>query len=269
MHHSIPTPSTSAVEIGPFTIHAYALCIIAGVAIAIWLSNKRFLHTFPHAHSVVADVAIAAVPAGVLGGRIYHVITSPDQYFGTNGHPLEALKIWNGGLGIWGAIALGAAGAWLAYSRIAKRVELPKFRYFADAVAPGIVFAQAIGRWGNWFNAELFGGPTSAPWGLEIPSYARPLQYKNSPLFHPTFLYESLWCLAIGILLLKIGSRLRAGQTFALYVTLYSLGRLYFEFLRVDTAHLIFGIRLNIFVALGVGAGALATFLRISRPTRR
>ena len=268
MHRSIPTPSTSAFEFGPFTIHAYALCIIAGVAVAIWLSNKRFLQAFPLARSVVADVAIAAVPAGVIGGRLYHVVTSPDQYFGTDGRPLDAFKIWNGGLGIWGAIALGAAGAWFAYTRLSKRIELPKFRYFADAVAPGIVFAQAIGRWGNWFNAELFGGPTSAPWGLEIPRYARPLQYKDSPLFHPTFLYESLWCLAIGILLMAIGSRLRAGQTFALYVTLYCLGRLYFEFLRVDTAHLIFGIRLNILVAGLVGVGALTTFLRISQSSR-
>lgn len=238
------------------------------MAIAIWLSNKRFVAQFPQTRTVVGDVAILAVPAGVVGGRLYHVLTSPDQYFGHGGSPLDALKIWNGGLGIWGAISLGAVGAWVSYKRIGERVELPKFRYFADAVAPGILFAQALGRWGNWFNAELFGGPTSLPWGLEIPRYARPIQYRDSLLFHPTFLYESLWCIAIAILLIKIGHRLRAGQTFALYVALYCLGRLFFEYLRVDPAHLIFGLRLNILVSLILGIGALATFLRISRDAR-
>jgi prolipoprotein diacylglyceryl transferase len=268
MFRSIPTPTTSAYELGPFTIHAYALCIISGVAIAIWLSNKRFIAAFPAARSVVADVAILAVPAGVVGGRLYHVITSPDQYFGEEGHPLDALKIWNGGLGIWGAIALGALGAWIAYSRLSKRIELPAFRYFADAVAPGILLAQALGRWGNWFNAELFGGPTTLPWALEIPRYARPSQYKDVATFHPTFLYESLWCAAVALLIIYIGSRLRAGQSFALYVTLYCVGRLYFESLRVDPAHTFLGLRINIYISLLLGIGALITFLRIS-PSKR
>jgi prolipoprotein diacylglyceryl transferase len=268
MHRSIPTPSISVLELGPFTVHAYALCIITGVAVAIWLSNRRFTSAFPEARGVVGDVAIVAVPAGVLGGRLYHVITTPERFFGKNGHPENILKIWQGGLGIWGAIALGALGAFLSYQSIARRKELPAFRHFADAVAPGIVFAQAIGRWGNWFNAELFGGPTSVPWALEIPRWARPSGYQEFATFHPTFLYESLWCAAVGALLLLLGRKLAAGQIFALYVASYCLGRLGFEFLRIDDAHHIAGIRINVFVALLIGGAALAAFRGFSRSTR-
>jgi prolipoprotein diacylglyceryl transferase len=268
VNRSIPTPSISVVEIGPFTIHYYALCIIAGVALAIWLSNKRFVAAFPQAQGVVGDVAIVAVPSGVLGGRLYHVITSPERFFGSQGHPADILKIWQGGLGIWGAITLGGAGAFLTYRYLGGRRELPKFRYFADAVAPGIVFAQAIGRWGNWFNAELFGKPTTLPWGLEIPRWARPSGYTTFETFHPTFLYESLWCALIGFLLLRYGSRLAPGATFALYVASYCLGRLVCELLRIDEAHHIFGIRLNVFVSLAVGVASLAIFRRFSRVSR-
>ena len=268
MNRSIPTPSTSVLELGPLTIHFYALCIIAGVAVAIWLSNRRFTTAFPEARGVVGDVAIVAVPAGVLGGRLYHVVTTPERFFGKNGHPENILKIWQGGLGIWGAIALGALGAFLSYQSIARRKELPTFRHFADAVAPGIVFAQAFGRWGNWFNAELFGRPTSVPWALEIPRWARPSGYQDFATFHPTFLYESLWCAAVGVLLLLLGRKLAAGQIFALYVASYCIGRLGFEFLRIDDAHHIAGIRINVFVALLIGGVALAAFRGFSRSTR-
>lgn len=268
MRASIPTPSISVVEIGPFTVHAYALCIIVGVAVAIWLSNKRFVAAFPSARGVVSDVAIVAVPSGVLGGRLYHVITTPERFFGTDGHPQDILKIWQGGLGIWGAITLGGVGAYLAYLWLARTRDLPQFRYFADALAPGIIFAQAIGRWGNWFNAELFGKPTTLPWGLEIPRWARPEGYKDFLTFHPTYLYESLWCLAVGLLLLRVGARLKAGQVFTLYVAFYCLGRLGFELLRIDSAHLIAGIRINVLVSLAVGAISLALFRIFSRSAR-
>jgi prolipoprotein diacylglyceryl transferase len=264
----IPTPSISVVEIGPLTIHYYALCIITGVAVAIWLSNKRFVVAFPNARGVVGDVAIVAVPSGVLGGRLYHVLTTPEKFFGKNGHPENILKIWEGGLGIWGAIFLGGVGAFLAYLVMSRNRDLPHFRYFADAVAPGIIFAQAIGRWGNWFNGELFGKPTSLPWGLEIPEWLRPLAYRNFETFHPTFLYESLWCAAIGLLLLQNGKRLAPGATFPLYVASYCLGRLFFEAIRIDEAHLIFGIRVNIFVSLAVGLASLAIFRTFSRTSR-
>mgnify|MGYP000264060490 FL=1 len=268
MQTSIPTPSISVVEIGPFTVHFYALCIITGVALAIWLSNKRFVAAFPNTRGVVGDVAIVAVPSGVIGGRLYHVITTPEKFFGSNGHPADIIKIWQGGLGIWGAITLGGVGAFLAYRVMAKSRELPQFRYFADAVAPGIIFAQAIGRWGNWFNAELFGRPTSLPWGLEIPRWARPAGFADYTTFHPTFLYESLWCALIGLLLLKYGSRLAPGATFPLYIASYCLGRLVFELIRIDEAHHIFGIRLNVFVSVVVGVASLALFRRFSRASR-
>ena len=265
---AIPTPSFSVVEIGPFTIHAYALCIIAGVTVAIWLGNRRFLTAFPDARGIVSDVAIVAVPAGVIGGRIYHVISSPSQYFGTNGKPLDALKIWQGGLGIWGAISLGAVGAFFAYRQLARSRELPQFRYFLDALAPGILFAQAIGRWGNWFNGELYGRPTDLPWALEIPPSLRVAQYREFETFHPTFLYESLWCVLVGLLLIKLTPRLRGGQIFSLYIAGYCVGRLIFEALRIDEANLLFGIRINIFVSLIVGAVAALCFQRFAKQSR-
>jgi len=188
--------------LGPFTFHLYALCIITGIAIAIWLGDKRFRAQAPEAKSVVSEVAITAVPVGIIGGRIYHVITSPDAYFGAGGNPVDAFKIWEGGLGIWGAISLGAVGAWLRYRQLAKRMQLPNFALFLDALAPGILFAQAIGRFGNWFNIELFGKPLQAPWALEVPAQYRPSGYSTFETFHPTFLYESLWCVLLAFALI-------------------------------------------------------------------
>lgn len=268
MQRSIPTPSISVLEVGPFAVHAYALCIITGVAIAIWLGNKRFVAAYPDAQGVVSDVAIVAVPAGVLGGRLYHVITTPENFFGDGGNPGDILKIWQGGLGIWGAISLGAVGAYFCYQFLARKRSLPQFRYFADALAPGILLAQAVGRWGNWFNAELFGRPTDLPWALEIPRWARPSGYQDFETFHPTFLYESLWCLALALLLLRIGRGLKGGQTFSLYVALYCLGRLGWELIRIDEANLIAGIRVNVIVAIVVGAVSILTFSRFSRLSR-
>lgn len=268
MRFSIPTPTISVVEIGPFSVHIYALCIMSGVALAIWLGNKRFLAAYPDARGIVSDVAIVAVPAGVLGGRLYHVITTPERFFGANGRPEDILKIWQGGLGIWGAISLGAIGAYIAYTYLARSRDLPQFRYFLDALAPGIVFAQAIGRWGNWFNAELFGRPTDLPWALAIPRWARPEGFKEFLTFHPTFLYESLWCLFIGVLLLGIGGKLKGGQTFAFYIAAYCAGRLAFELIRIDEANLILGIRVNVFVAIAVGVSALVAFRKFSTSAR-
>lgn len=268
MRYSIPTPGISVVEIGPFAVHIYALCIISGVAIAIWLGNRRFVAAYPQAQGIVSDVAIVAVPAGVLGGRLYHVITTPERFFGGDGRPEDILKIWQGGLGIWGAISLGAIGAYVAYRYLARSRDLPQFRYFADAIAPGIIFAQAIGRWGNWFNAELFGRPTDLPWALEIPRWARPEGFKEFLTFHPTFLYESLWCLFVGVLLLRFGGRLKGGQTFALYIAAYCLGRLAFELIRIDEANLIFGVRVNVFVSIAVGASAIVAFRKFSTNAR-
>ena len=268
MLSAIPTPSNSAIGIGPLTIHYYALCIIAGVAIAIWLGNKRyraFANYSEPSIGVVADVAIYAVPAGIIGGRIYHVITSPAQYFGANGTPLDALKIYEGGLGIWGAISLGALGAWVGYRKRTKNLELPNFRFFLDALAPGILLAQAIGRIGNWFNGELFGRPFSGPWALEIPLSKRPIGYLKYESFHPTFLYEAIWCLLAAALLIWLTPKLKAGQCFAIYVALYCVGRFAIESLRIDSANEILGLRVNLWTALIVGLIASVFAIRFAR----
>ena len=268
MLSAIPTPSNSAIGIGPFTVHYYALCIISGVAVAIWLGNKRyreFANNSEQSIGIVADVAIYAVPAGIVGGRLYHVVTSPAQYFGENGNPLDVLKIYEGGLGIWGAISLGALGAWLGFRKRAKNLELPNFRLFLDALAPGILIAQAIGRVGNWFNGELFGRPFSGPWALDIPLSKRPIGYLKYESFHPTFLYEAIWCLLVAALLIWLTPKLKPGQGFANYVTLYCVGRFAIESVRIDEANKILGLRVNLWTALIVGLLASAVALRFAR----
>lgn len=265
---AFPTPSTSAVALGPFTIHFYALCIIAGVAVAIWVGNKRFVATFPGAQKVLSDVAIVAVPSGVIGGRLYHVLTSPELYFGPGANFADIFKIWKGGLGIWGAIGLGALGAYIAYRRIARRIELPSFAHFADAVAPGLLLAQAIGRFGNWFNGELFGRPLNTWWALEIPANLRPSGYENFTTFHPTFAYEAIATASLALLLIALGTRYPAGSIFALYVAGYSLARFFIEGIRIDQAYVWGGMRLNQYVALTLFSLACAAFIKFKRSDR-
>jgi len=252
-------------EIGPLTIHYYALCIITGIAVAIWLGNNRFNFKTAQGQSVVSEVAFVAVPSGIIGGRIYHVISSPNAYFGKGGEPVDALKIWEGGLGIWGAISIGLLGAYLRYKSLGKKVELPSFAVFADALAPGILFAQAIGRFGNWFNGELFGRPLDSWWAVEIPSRYRQSGYSQFESFHPTFLYEAIWCTVIAILIIVLGDKLKAGQSFALYVAAYCVGRFFIEWIRIDTANTIAGLRVNVWVSVLVGAGAALYFARASK----
>jgi len=268
MQLSIPTPTISVVEIGPLTIHFYALCIIAGVAVAIWLGNRRFSQVGGELDGVVADVAIFAIPAGVIGGRLYHVITSPEKYFGEGGDLSDVVKIWKGGLGIWGAISLGTLAAFIAYRKMAERRDLPPFAQFAGALAPGLLFAQAIGRWGNWFNGELFGRPLTAPWALSIPENLRPVSVKEFETFHPTFLYESIWCIALAFLLIYLTPRISAGAIFALYVAGYSAGRFFIEGIRIDEAHMWGGLRLNQYVSLLLVMVGVLAFRRFSRSTR-
>ncbi len=265
---AFPTPSTSAVELGPFTIHFYALCIIAGVAAAIWIGNKRFVAAFPGAKTVVGDVAIVAVPSGVIGGRLYHVVTSPELYFGDDANFVDIFKIWNGGLGIWGAIGLGALGAYISYRKIARRIDLPSFAHFADALAPGLLLAQAIGRFGNWFNGELFGRPLDSWWALEIPANLRPIGYQDFATFHPTFAYEAIATTALTIILIALGTRYPAGSIFALYLAGYSLARFFIEGIRIDQAHVWGGLRLNQYVAIALFSCACAAFIRLKRSDR-
>ena len=266
MKQLIPSPSLSSFSVGPLTIHFYALCIITGIAAAIWIGRKRYANLGGNPDDV-SEVAIWAVPFGIIGGRIYHVITSPSQYFGANGNPIDALRIWEGGLGIWGAISLGAIGAYL-YFRTHKTSL--NFRQLLDSLAPGVVVAQAIGRIGNYFNQEVFGKPTELPWGLEIDPVNRPNGFESYSTFHPTFLYELLWCLVVAALLIKLPGVLKQitskqGDVFALYIFGYTAGRVWIENLRIDEANLILGLRLNIWVSLVVLITASAYLIASKR----
>jgi len=235
------------VGLGGVTIHYYALCILLAIAVAIWIGKVRYVRA-GGIGSEIYDLAIYVVPAGIIGGRFYHVITTPELYFGRRGNILAAFKIWQGGMGIWGAIGLGVLVGYL-YFKAKPRSQ--SYLVALDALAPGIVLAQGIGRWGNWFNAELFGKPTTLPWGLEIPMGNRPIGFENFSTFHPTFLYESLWCLLIALFILYLPwvRALKDGNQFLLYVFLYCIGRLWVESIRIDEAHHIFGLRLNMWVA--------------------
>jgi prolipoprotein diacylglyceryl transferase len=250
----IPSPSQGVWNLGPFPVRAYALCILAGIFVAIWIGGRRWVAR-GGTPGTVADVAVWAVPFGIVGGRLYHVVTDWQLYFGEQGSGwVNALKIWDGGLGIWGAVLLGGVGAWIGVRR--RGIPLPPF---ADAVAPGVAVAQAMGRFGNWFNQELFGRPTDLPWGLEIDLAHRPPGYEQFATYHPTFLYESLWCLVVAAVVVWADRRWTMGhaRVFALYVMLYAIGRGLIESLRIDEAHHFFGIRLNVFTAIVVALGAL------------
>ncbi|MGY1712498.1 prolipoprotein diacylglyceryl transferase [Geodermatophilus sp. SYSU D00758] len=257
----IPSPTQAVWEVGPLPIRAYALCIIAGIVAAIWITQRRWVAR-GGAASDVLDIAVWAVPFGIVGGRLYHVVSSPRAYFGEGGDPLRAFAIWEGGLGIWGAIALGAVGAWIACRRMG--IPLPAF---GDALAPGLLVAQAIGRLGNWFNNELYGGPTDLPWALRVYEWTGTEAVRGpdgAPVvlgtFHPTFLYELLWNLAAAAVVVWADRRFRLGhgRAFALYVASYCAGRVWIEVLRTDPAETLAGVRLNVFTAVVVGLLAVA-----------
>ena len=259
----IPTPTNSKLELGFLTLHYYAIAILIGIVVAILITRARYQDRGGNPNEI-NDLATILIPVGIIGGRIYHVITSPDNYFGKNGHPIDGFKVWQGGLGIWGAVALGALVAFLKFRK--GNFSQP-FAVFADAIAPALLVAQGIGRFGNWFNAELFGKPTTLPWGLEIPVMRRPIGFENFSTFHPTFLYEALWCFAGALVLSKAKSmkKLAAGQVFLAYIFLYSLGRIWIESLRIDSAHQFIGLRLNIWVSAVAILLSAGVFLRNSR----
>ncbi|MFI6155557.1 prolipoprotein diacylglyceryl transferase [Kitasatospora sp. NPDC051170] len=257
----IPSPSRGVLYLGPIPLRAYAFCIILGVVAAVWLGSKRWVARGGGKHTV-GDIAVWAVPFGLVGGRLYHVITDGGRlYFAEGKNPWDALKIWEGGLGIWGAIALGAVGAWIGARR--RGVPLPAY---ADAIAPGIALAQALGRWGNYFNQELYGKSTTLPWGLEIDK-TLPSGEVVKGVFHPTFLYESLWCVGVALLVIWADRRwkLGHGRAFALYVAAYTVGRFWTEWLRIDEAHVYLGLRLNDWVSIAVFLGAVAYLVIVGR----
>jgi prolipoprotein diacylglyceryl transferase len=265
---AIPSPTHAVLHLGPIPIRAYALCIVLGIGVALTVTSRRWRAKGGSAEDVW-DVAGWAVAFGIVGGRLYHVITDGEMYFGAGRHPLDAVKIWDGGLGIWGAIALGTVGAWIGCRRHHMRLTA-----FADAAAPGVAAAQAIGRWGNWFNNELYGGPTSLPWRLQIHCFDLTAGHAVScdstggsttlGYFQPTFLYEALWDLALAFALVWAARRwtLGRGNTFALYAMGYTAGRFWIEGLRSDFAHQFLGLRLNQWTSIVVFVGALAWFLR-------
>ncbi|MER7734222.1 prolipoprotein diacylglyceryl transferase [Streptomyces erythrochromogenes] len=249
----IPSPSTGVIHLGPIPLRGYAFCIIIGVFVAVWLGNKRWIARGGKP-GTVADIAVWAVPFGLVGGRLYHVITDYQLYFGEGRNWVDAFKIWEGGLGIWGAIALGAVGAWIG-CRL-RGIPLPAW---ADALAPGIALAQACGRWGNWFNQELYGRATDLPWAVEISAGPN----RDAGTYHPTFLYESLWCVGVALLVIWADRRFKLGhgRAFALYVAAYCVGRGWIEYMRVDEAHHILGVRLNVWTSIVVFVLAVVYFV--------
>ncbi|MBB4776295.1 prolipoprotein diacylglyceryl transferase [Actinomadura welshii] len=259
----IPSPSQGIWHIGPVPIRAYAIMIILGIVAAVWLGERRWAAK-GGTPGVIIDVAVWAVPFGLVGGRIYHVLTDYQLYFGEDGDPARALEIWQGGLGIWGAVAFGAVGALIGCRR--RGISIYPL---ADAVAPGIALAQAIGRWGNYWNQELYGRPLDTFWALKIDEDHRPMleggpgldpRYADIATYHPTFLYESLWCIGVAVLVIWADRRFKLthGRAFALYVAAYTLGRAWIETLRIDEAHHILGLRLNTWTSVILFLAAVA-----------
>jgi prolipoprotein diacylglyceryl transferase len=256
---SIPSPSSPSISIGPLDLRAYGLMIALGVVAAVWLSQRRWEERGGDRDEIVT-IAMWAVPAGLVGARLYHVITDWQNYQGRWG---DAVKIWEGGLGIPGGIALGVVVGLIVARRMGIRLPVA-----LDAAVPALPLAQAIGRWGNWFNQELFGRPTDLPWGLEIDPARRPVEYADQATFHPTFLYESLWNLALcGFLIwLNRTGRLRPGHLLGAYIAGYFVARLFLEMLRVDPASLLLGVRVNIWVSIvGIVAGLIVVATGIRR----
>ncbi len=262
---SVPSPSQGVWYLGFIPIRAYALCFIVAIVFGTWLSERRW-RARGGEKGTISDIAVPGVIFGLIGARLYHVITDWQTYFGPRAvkEPYQALFIWEGGLSIWGAVALGGVGVWLACRR--RGLSLGAV---ADAIAPGIAFGQAIARWGNWFNQELYGSPTTLPWGLEIDQ-----AHGGEPgvLYHPTFLYESLWdaALGFGLILAARRSTPRHGRLFALYVAGYTFGRFWIEGLRIDPvggvdhAVTLLGLRINQWTSIVLFIGALV-YLWVTR----
>lgn len=263
---SIPSPDISFFEVGPVRIHFYALFILLGIALAILIGSRRFKQRGGEA-GMILDIALWAVPFGIVGGRIFHVLTHWDFYFHPGADISKVFAIWEGGLAIFGALILGSVGA-----IIGARTAGIKFLAFADAIAPGVLVAQAIGRIGNYFNSELFGQPTTLPWGLEISTSndAYPQGLPAGVLFHPTFLYELIWNLIGFAVLIWLDRKfkLRWGQMFAAYLITYSIGRAFIESIRIDPSEIYLGLRTNVWSAIfGIAIG-VALFVWSRRKSR-
>ena len=255
----IPSPSSGSIHLGPLRLNAYGLMIAIGVIAAVRIAGRRAENKGVGTTEDISSIAMWAVPAGVIGGRAYHVLTDYERF---QGHWFDAIKIWQGGLGIWGGVTAGVAVGWWC----ARRRGLDAW-WIISCAAPAIAIAQAIGRWGNWFNQELFGRPTTLPWALEVSSdIAVKAGYTAGSTFHPTFLYESVGCVVLAWLLIRLERRINParGRLFAWYVAGYTVLRFGTESLRIDASHTVGGMRLNQWVAIGVFVAAVL-FLAVDR----
>ena len=255
----IPSPSSGSIHLGPLRLNAYGLMIAVGVIAAVRIAGRRAENKGVGTTEDISSIAMWAVPAGVLGGRAYHVLTDYERF---QGQWFDAVKIWQGGLGIWGGVAAGVAVGWWC----ARRRGLDAW-WIISCAAPAIAIAQAIGRWGNWFNQELFGQPTTLPWALKVSgNIAEKAGYTAGTTFHPTFLYESVGCLVLAWLLIRLEGRIAParGRLFAWYVAGYTVLRFGTESLRIDASHNVGGMRLNQWVAIAVFVAAVL-FLAVDR----
>ena len=269
----IPSPTISQFSIGPVTIHIYALCILMGIVLAVWITTTRWKKLGGNFDQVL-DITLVSVPAGIIGARLYHIITTPERFFGPDGDWAEMFRIWNGGLGIWGGVLFGALAAWTW----CRHKHYP-MALLADAIAPGLLVAQAVGRLGNWFNQELYGAPTTLPWGLKLNMEGTAIGHSeqcydgatcpSGTLFHPTFLYEMIWNLIGAAIIVYIGSKamkkLKAGSLFAVYIMWYTLGRTWIESLRIDYAHEFLGVRINVWVSMAVFVLGAVSFIVVQQ----
>jgi prolipoprotein diacylglyceryl transferase len=255
---SIPSPSRGVWHLGPLPVRAYALCIVAGVAVAVWVASRRY-RAIGGQPGLILDVATWAVPFGLAGARLDSVLTDHGLYFGAHRDWVSVLKVWDGGLGIPGAIVFGLAGAWIACRRAGVRLAP-----VAGAAAPAVAFGQAIGRWGNWFNQELYGRPSSLPWALEIAPSRRLPGYESFVTFQPAFLYESLWDVLAGLTVIWATRRflLTGDRAFALYAGLYAAGMFATQAMRIDYAPRLAGLRVNEWIAILAFAGAAGYLYR-------
>ena len=258
----IPSPPINGFQVGPMTIRFYALCLIAGIVVAAWLGGRRW-ERLGGDRAKFETAIFWAIPVGIVGARLYHVLTHLGDYFGPGRDPWSVFYIWQGGIAIFGAIGFGALGAWIGCRRERIRFSSP-----ADALAPGIAFGQAIGRFGNWFNQELYGWPTTWPIGVEIDAAHRLAGFEQYATFQPMFAYEAVWDAAAAVTLLAVDRRFRMGRgkLFALYVALYGLGRSVTEGLRIDFSYSVFGpIRFNQAVAMLICLAGAATLIWLAR----
>ena len=255
---SIPSPSNGTIDLGPLPIHAYGLLLAIGVLVATKIAQVRWVRR-GNDRKAFDDLVLWVVIGGVVGARVYHLFTGYDW---DAGGLVGTLEIWEGGLSIWGVLGGGAIAV-----VIVARVKHLETLVLLDCIAPGLLAAQAIGRWGNWFNQELFGKPTDLPWALEIDPVNRPTEYLDETTFHPTFLYESLYCLLLlGILLwAEKRFRFRKGQALALYLAMYTFGRFFFENLRIDPSEKLFGLRFNAWVSALICIATAAWFVWLGR----